>query len=179
MAPAHHVPLGIGALHHIARRVHAQGRGRWCVGQVRAGQIGRSTQHLRQAGGEMLQRNLRGFARGHGVALGISSHHGIDRGLDKVFRQLALHAALQFLGQCGVRSFVRSKALVPGLFARAAGRFGVPGCVHVFGNDEGGMRPAQGFAGELDLFRAKWLAVGFGGIGAVGAAFANRCFADD
>ena len=41
------------------------------------------------------------------------------------------------------------------------------------------VRPAQGFARELDFFGAQRLAVGFGGVGAVGRAFADEGFAND
>ena len=41
------------------------------------------------------------------------------------------------------------------------------------------MGPAQGFAREFDFFSAQRFAVCFGGVGAVGAAFTDRCFANN
>ena len=54
--------------------------------------------------------------------------------------------------------------------ARLAGVLGVPGGVHVLGDHERCVAPAQRFAGELDFFGAQRLAVGLGGVGAVRAS---------
>jgi hypothetical protein len=61
-----------------------------------------------------LQRDLAGLAAGHGLGLGVRGHHGVDRGLRKAGRQLALHAAHELGGQLGERRLVGGKALGPG-----------------------------------------------------------------
>ena len=65
------------------------------------------------------------------------------------------------------RLAVGGKAVVPGGFGLLAAGLGVPAGVHLRGWRRA-MRPAQGFAGELDFFGAQRLAVGLGGVGAVG-----------
>ena len=141
------------SLHHSALLVKAQVGRALGVGEVGAGQVGAAAQQFGQGGGEVLQCDLAGLAAGHGFGLGMRGHGGVHRGLGKVARQLALHAAGEFGGQLGEGSLVGGEALVPGLFGDLAPGLGVPGGVHVGRHLERGMVPAQGFAGQKRLVR--------------------------
>ncbi|MNV15823.1 hypothetical protein D3C71_1065620 [compost metagenome] len=166
-------------LDHVALHVKAQVGRALGVGEVGAGQVGATAQQFGQGGGEGFQRQLAGFAAGHGLALGVCGHHGVHGHLRKVGGQVALHAARELGGQLGEGLAVGGKTVVPGGFSGSACGLGVPARVHVFGDHEGLAAPAQGFARELDFFCAQGLAVGLGGVGAVGAALADVRLAHD
>ena len=108
----------------------------------------------------------------------MGGNHGVKRDLVEVFRQIALHAAHEFFGEVWEFGFVGGKRGVPSFFVGFASGFGVPVCVDFFRDGERWVVPADGFAGQLDFFSAQRLAMGFGGVGAVGAAFADVGFAN-
>eukprot|EP01137_Pigoraptor_chileana_P026861 Opistho-2@8750 len=166
-------------LHHVALHVKAQVGRALGVGEVGAGQVSAAAQQFGQGGGEGFQRQLAGLAAGHGLALGVGGHHRIDGHLRKVGGQVAVHAACQLGGQFGEGGGVGGKTLVPGGLGALAVGLGIPACVHVFGDHEGFAGPAQGFAGQRDFFSAQGLAVGLGGVHAVGASLADVRLAHD
>ena len=180
-----HAVVDVAATHaglvldHGALRVKAQVGCALGVGEVGAGQVGAATQQLGQCGGEGFQRQLAGLAAGHGLALGVGGDHGVHGHLGKVGWQVAFHAALELGGQLGEGLAVGVKALVPDSLKTFAIGLGIPVGVHVFRNHERLARPAQGFAGECNFFRAQRLAVGLGRVGAVGAALADVRLAND
>ena len=159
--------------------VKAQVRGGLGVGQVGSGQVGAAAQEFGQGGGEVLQRQLAGFAAGHGLGFGVCVDHRVDHGLRKVLRQFACHAALQLFGQLGVRGFVSGEGLVPRSFLGFAFGFGVPIGIDLSGHFEGSVVPADGRACERNFVRTQGFAVGFGGVRTVGAALADAGFAHD
>ena len=78
-----------------------------------------------------------------------------------------------------MRCFVGREQAVPFIFVLLPLSDGAPICVDVLGYFKRRRIPTNGRAGERDFFRAKGFAMGFGGVGAVGAAFADAGFADD
>ena len=170
--------LAVGQ-HHRAVLAEAQLGRALGVGQVGAGQVGRAAQHFRQRGGERFQRDLAGLAAGDGLGLVVRGGHRIGGDLGEVGRQLADHAAMQFLGQVGEGGLVGVERGGPLGFELRAGGLGVPGAVDVGRHFERRVIPAEGLARQRDLVGAQRLAVRLGGAGAIGRALADDGLADD
>ena len=150
------------------------------VGQVRAGQVGRATEQLGDARRELGQHLLRGLARGDVLGgLAKADQHLGDR-LGEILRQRpAQHAALELGRELRMLGAVGVEALLPAAVGGLAVFARVPGQPHRVGDLERRMRPADRRAGQRDLGRAERLAVGLGGVGAVGRALADAGLADD
>ncbi len=106
-------------------------------------------------------------------------NNGVHSGLHKILRQVALHAAQQFLGQFGIRGLVGGELFIPGLLGSRAGGLGVPVCIHLLRDGEWRVAPAQARAGQRDFFGTQGFAMGLGRVGAVWAALADVGLADD
>ena len=76
-------------------------------------------------------------------------------------------------------AFVGGKQAVPIGFILLAAGDGAPIGVDILRNLKRWQVPTNRSAGERNLLCAQRLAVGFGGVGAVGAAFADAGFAHD
>ena len=171
--------LAFGVAHHLARQVDAQIRCALGVGQVGTREVGAAAQHFRQGRRERFQGQLAGFAAGHGLGLGVGVNDGVDHALRKVLRQIAFHAPQEFGGQRRMRLLVGGKQSVPGGLALLPGLLGVPSGIHRFGDFKGCMGPAERGARQGDFVGPQGLAVGFGGVGPVRAAFADVGLAND
>ena len=172
-------PILPSVRHHLAFVAEAQRRRALGVGEVGAGQVGRAAQHFGQRGGEGLERDLAGLAAGHRLGLVVRGGHGVGGDLGEVGRQLAHHAAHEFLGQLGVAGLVGVELGLPLGLGLGAGVLGVPGGVDVGRHLERRVIPAEGLARQRDLVGAQRLAVRLGGAGAVGRALADDGLADD
>ena len=179
VAATDQLAAGVLRLRHRAIGFEAQVWRALGVGQVGAGQVGRATQHFRQCCRERFQCQLRGLAAGHGFGFLVRANDGVDGGLHKILRQLALATAQQLLGQFRESCLVGGKTRIPVGFCRLALGLGVPVGVHRLRNFKRCVRPLDGLARELDFFRTERFAVGLGGVGAVRAALANVGPAND
>jgi hypothetical protein len=149
------------------------------VGQVRAGQVGRAADELGQGRGERIDGDLRGLARGDGLALGVDLGERFLRVRRPVGGQLAGHAALEFGGQVGIGLGIALELLVPVGLQRGALLARVPGLVDFLRDLEGREHPAHVRAGGGDLGVAQRRAVHVVGAGLVGRAHADARLAAD
>ncbi|CAI1164975.1 Uncharacterised protein [Serratia entomophila] len=142
-----HAELAHAVVDVVARRVDVQ---RFRAGphrQVARRQVGGAAQELRQHLAEGFQRVLRGLAAGDVGRVGLQLLNEFLRVGFPVRRQLAAHAARELGGQLREGPGVGGEFVVPGRFFGLAGFFGVPLGIDVLRDVEGGVFPAQGFAG--------------------------------
>ncbi|MNV26154.1 hypothetical protein D3C71_1172690 [compost metagenome] len=128
-------------------------------GQVGVRQIGRTAHQFRQQRRERFDRQLRGLARGDGLAIGLHlGDVGIGLG-DEVGRQFAVRATGQLFGLGRELCGVLVELQFPLGLAQGAGTAGTPAGVDLFRNLERAVVPVQRLAGGFQFVLAQRCAV--------------------
>ena len=147
--------------------------------EVAAGQIGRAAEHLGYRLAQHLERQLRGLAGGHRLALGKcgrhrSGHHRIEAG-----RQFTAQPARQFGRLLREARGVGVEAGAPVGLEHGAPGARIPAGVDRGRNVEWRMRPADGGTCQRDLGVAQRFAMRLLGAGAVRRSLADHRATDD
>ncbi len=123
--------------------------------EIRAGEIRRTADELRQQRSERVERHLRRLARGHVRRVGLQLRHVGARLRGEIGRQLRRHAALEFRRELGMYTFILCEQGVPRGLARGAFGAGIPAGVDVARHLERRMGPAELYACGGDLVLAE------------------------
>ncbi|CAI1167777.1 Uncharacterised protein [Serratia liquefaciens] len=172
-----HAELAHAVVDVVTRRVNVQRFRAGPHGQVAWRQVSGAAEELRQHLAEGFQRVLRGLAAGDVGRVGLQL---LDEGFGVGFpvgRQFAVHAAFELGSQFREGLGVGGELVVPGRFFRLAGFFGIPLGIDVLRDFEGGVFPAQGFAGGGHFGGAQRSTVHVVGTGLVRGAETNHGFA--
>ena len=155
-----HAELAHAVMHVVAGRIRGRQHARGAVpGVVRAGQVGRSADPLRQGGGQRIEGRLRRRPGGDAGRLGLGIGNGRRGTGREALRQLAGEAALELGGQLRVGRPVVLEELFPLRLVTLAPGTRVPAGADVGRHLEGGMRPVDGEAGRGDFRGSQRLAV--------------------
>ena len=149
------------------------------VGQVRAGQVGRATEELRQRRADCFQHDLGRLACRQ---LLVQLARLMDQRIEAPGKACGHGAGLapqQFGRQVAVLRLVACKQAVPCLFQRRAARAGVPGGGQLIGNVEWLVTPAAAIAHGLDFIGAQRRAVHIMAAGLARGAMADHGLAAD
>ncbi len=170
-----HAELAHPVIDIVAPTAIAHGNHVLAFGEVRAGQVRRSSQHLRHRRLQRLDRVLRGLARSDaGAAADHFGEHLCAQGLP-AGRQLALHhTALELRRKIWVRVCVSSEALPPLGLSLAADRAGIPRGANFLGHHEWLVGPTERSACGGDLGGAERRAVHVVRISLVRASLADH-----
>ncbi len=166
-----HAELAHAVEHVIAAAFASDDPGGLHHREVRPGEVGRAAEQLRQRGHQHLEHPLRGLAGRDGLGLLARFLQEERNLLVEITGQLARHPALEFRGFGRVLLLVRGEQPVPAPLGALARLAGVPAAVHVLGDLEGGMAPAERLPGGGNLLVAEWRAVRRPGAGLGRSAF--------
>ncbi|CAI0964498.1 Uncharacterised protein [Serratia grimesii] len=142
-----HAELAHAVVDVVTRQVFIQRFGAGPHGQVARCQVSGAAEELRQHLAEGFQRVLRRLAARD---VGRVSLQLFNKGFGVGFpvgRQFTVHTAFELGSQLREGLGVGSETVVPGRFFGLAGFFGVPLGINVLRDFEGGVFPAQRFAG--------------------------------
>ncbi|CAI2116911.1 Uncharacterised protein [Serratia quinivorans] len=162
-----HAELAHAVVDVVTRQVFIERFGAGPHRQVARCQVSGAAEEFRQHLAEGFQRVLRGLAAGDVGRVGLQFfHEGFGFGFP-VGRQFTVHTAFELGSQLREGLGVGGELVVPGRFLRLAGFFGVPLGIDVLRDFEGGVFPAQGFAGGGHFGGAQRCAVHVVGSGLV------------
>ncbi|CAI1197903.1 Uncharacterised protein [Serratia quinivorans] len=161
----------------VTRQVFIERFGAGPHRQVARCQVSGAAEEFRQHLAEGFQRVLRGLAAGDVGRVGLQFfHEGFGFGFP-VGRQFTVHTAFELGSQFREGPGVGGELVVPGRFLGLAGFFGVPLGIDVLRDFEGGVFPAQGFAGGGHFGGAQRGTVHIVGPGLVRGTETNHGFA--
>ena len=166
-----HAVVDVVARPSVARGDRRSNHAVFQFGEVRAGQVGRAADQLRQRRRERLERVLRGLARGDRLGLARARADGrVDRRRASSPAARRAMRRVEFGGELRDARARRREARRPTSLRRAAPRsLRVPARVDVVGNLERRVRPAERCARRRDFVVAERRAVRLGGAALFGA----------
>ena len=143
-------------------------------GEVRAGEIGRAADELGQGRRERLEHNLGGLPRCHRLGLRIELLHERVHARRKIGREFARRAAAQFSGFGRKRLLVPREEPLPAPLRARAALARVKALVHMRGNFERRVPPADRFARGGDFLFTERRAMRRAGISLGGRPFRDH-----